>query len=861
MNDRRNGVRLSGDPSSLLCQLKRVTAVGVAFLAMLASGVMVAQAQAVDEIQAKLNAQRGQNLLQDGATAAIPRVRVYPFRPKHQVDKTSGIRHFAAPAGAHLTYNGGPVVSTVQVVIVLWGNGSYIPQLTTNVAPSMYSFFSTVTNDGFMDLLSQYSTTGVSYNGTTTNQAIGHGGSNSVIGTFTIVPSVTGSTIDDSQIQPELLAQIAAGHLPSPTYDATGNANTIYMIYFPPGITITQGGSSSCVSGGFCAYHSTVLNNSSQNVLYGVLPDMQAGSGCSTGCGASSTFGNYTSVSSHELAEAITDAAVGLAGAGNGPPLAWYDNTNGEIGDICNAQQGTLDGYTVQLEFSNAANNCVLPVSAANDFAISASPSSVSIARGASGNSTISTSVTSGSAATVSLAVSGAPSGVTASLSPTSVTAGGGATLTITVGATTAAGSYTLTVTGTEGSKVHSASVTLTVPSPTSNDFAISASPASVSIAQGASGNSTISTSVTSGSAATVSLAVSGAPSGVTASLTPASVTAGASAALNITVGATAAAGSYTLTVTGTEGTAVHSASVALTVTSVGGGGGGITNGGFESGSLSGWTATGASESVSTTAHSGTYSARLGSTSPTNGDSSISQTFTAPSGATGISFWYRMSCPDTVSYDWATATLKDNTAGTTKTLLTRICTTNPWTQVSGTLIAGHSYTLTLTSHDDNYAGDPTFTLFDDVAITTGGGGGGSGITNGGFESGSTGWTTAGTTSIAISGCHGGSSCAQAGSTSPTNGDSSFSQTFTVPAGKSQLSIWYKSTCPDTVTYDWVKITLNSTTVVPKTCTTNAWTNVTAPVTAGSSYTLTLTNHDDNYPGDPTFTLFDDVTLN
>jgi hypothetical protein len=30
-------------------------------------------------------------------------------------------------------------------------------------------------------------------------------------------------------------------------------------------------------------------------------------------------------------------------------------------------------------------------------------------------------------------------------------------------------------------------------------------------------------------------------------------------------------------------------------------------------------------------------------------------------------------------------------------------------------VAGHSYTLTLTSHDDNYAGDPTYTHFDDVS--------------------------------------------------------------------------------------------------------------------------------------------------
>ena len=81
----------------------------------------------------------------------------------------------------------------------------------------------------------------------------------------------------DAQIQSELLAQITAGHLPAPVLDAAGNPNTLYMIFFPPGKTITQGGSNSCQAGGFCAYHgttSTLLNG--KNVLYGVMPDMQA---------------------------------------------------------------------------------------------------------------------------------------------------------------------------------------------------------------------------------------------------------------------------------------------------------------------------------------------------------------------------------------------------------------------------------------------------------------------------------------------------------------------------------------------------------------------------------------------------------
>jgi hypothetical protein len=142
----------------------------------------------------------------------------------------------------------------------------------------------------------------------------------------------------------------------------------------------------------------------------------------------------------------------------------------------------------------------------------------------------------------------------------------------------------------------------------------------------------------------------------------------------------------------------------------------GIVNGGFETGSLSGWTASGASTSVTTASHSGTYAAMLGSTSPTNGDSSISQTFTAPAGTTTLTFWYANNCPDTLTYDWATATLRDNTSGTTTTILPKICAaTYAWTQVSGSLIAGHSYTLTLTSHDDNYSADPTYTLYDDVA--------------------------------------------------------------------------------------------------------------------------------------------------
>jgi hypothetical protein len=503
------------------------------------------------------------------AAAAIqvqPGARIHgtPWRDPNTARAPIG---FAAPAGAHLTYFGGPIISNVQVVEVLYGSGSYNAQVAGTTTPTMGNFFADITSTGLISLLQQYNTNIAGGTG----QVFGNG---TFGGLFQIVPAAgnNGATITDAQIQSELLAQITAGHLPAPIIDATGNPNTMYMIYFPPGKKITQGGSSSCVAGGFCAYHgttSTLLGG--KNVLYGVLPDLQPGSGCATGCGTSTTFGNYTSVTSHELVEAMTDAFVGIATV-FAPPLAWYDQTNGEIGDICNGQQGTYiangTSYTIQLEFSNAANNCVnFPVQTGPDFSVTATPASQTVTAGAGTSYTATSTATGGFTGTVSFSVSGLPAGAAASFTPASVAGSGSSTLAVTTSTTTPAGTYTLTITGTSGTLVHSTTVNLVVnPVGGVPDFTIAVSPASRTITRGTSGTYTVTIGAVNGFTGTVSLSVAGLGTRVTGTFSPTTVTGSGTSTLTVNVNARATRGTRALTITGVGGTLSHSAPASLVI-------------------------------------------------------------------------------------------------------------------------------------------------------------------------------------------------------------------------------------------------------------------------------------------------------
>ena len=106
-------------------------------------------------------------------------------------------------------------------------------------------------------------------------------------------------------------------------------------------------------------------------------------------------------------------------------------------------------------------------------------------------------------------------------------------------------------------------------------DFALSASPASVSVTQGANATTVITETPSNGFTGSVALFASGLPAGVTASFNPSNTT--SNSTLTLTASSTAATGTSTVTITGSSGTLTHTTTVTLTVNPAGGGGGAQT--------------------------------------------------------------------------------------------------------------------------------------------------------------------------------------------------------------------------------------------------------------------------------------------
>jgi galactose oxidase-like protein/PKD domain-containing protein len=236
-----------------------------------------------------------------------------------------------------------------------------------------------------------------------------------------------------------------------------------------------------------------------------------------------------------------------------------------------NVSYNSAGSFTATLTVTDNANltdpnppTRTITVSPAPDFSISASPSSQSATQGGNAAYTVSVAALNGFTDTVNFSLSGLPSGATSSFVPASVTGSGSSTLTITTAASTPVGTYTLGITGASATLSHSVNVTLIVNS--AGDFALSAAPATLQIARGASGLDTVTVTALSGFTGTVSLSVSGLPGRTSASWNPSTVTGSGSSVLTIRANKPARTGTYNLTITGTSGNLTHSIPLTLVV-------------------------------------------------------------------------------------------------------------------------------------------------------------------------------------------------------------------------------------------------------------------------------------------------------
>jgi kumamolisin len=121
------------------------------------------------------------------------------------------------------------------------------------------------------------------------------------------------------------------------------------------------------------------------------------------------------------------------------------------------------------------------------------------------------------------------------------------------------------------GSPNGTALINALAPLPTSPTFSIGASPSSVSVVQGSSGGSTITTTAIDGFDAAVALTASGQPTGVTVGFNPTPIAAPGSgtSTVKLTVASNTATGTYPITITGIGGGVTQTAKITLTVTAL----------------------------------------------------------------------------------------------------------------------------------------------------------------------------------------------------------------------------------------------------------------------------------------------------
>ncbi|MGH7138667.1 MAG: hypothetical protein ACREHD_23220, partial [Pirellulales bacterium] len=215
-----------------------------------------------------------------------------------------------------VTYNGGALLTNVEAQAVYLGSQWSTNSSLQSQATATDQYLSTLVGGSYMDMLN--------------NAGYGVGRGTSTTGVVDNISISTSIALNDSQIQSDLATMISNGQVQTP------DANRLYMVYVEPSIVVQMGSATSQTS--FLGYHGAFADGNSV-IHYAVMPYPGAPNPTPSSQGFSSAFNELTAVSSHELAEAVTDPNV------NYSTLGWYDyQQNGEIGDLAVGHYATITG-------------------------------------------------------------------------------------------------------------------------------------------------------------------------------------------------------------------------------------------------------------------------------------------------------------------------------------------------------------------------------------------------------------------------------------------------------------------------------------------------------------------------------------
>jgi hypothetical protein len=166
------------------------------------------------------------------------------------------------------------------------------------------------------------------------------------VGALTIAPSVVAT--ETPPTTDAALQAIIGAHAGGTGGWPASDANTIYTVFLPSGVTLSTGSGTSCVQ--FAGYH-----DEASGVVYALMP------WCATG-GSFTGLDQVTIATAHELLEASTDPHPRSAPAfaqTDDAHAVWQFLPGAELGDMCemahSAYQPLVGTYMVQRMWSNAS--------------------------------------------------------------------------------------------------------------------------------------------------------------------------------------------------------------------------------------------------------------------------------------------------------------------------------------------------------------------------------------------------------------------------------------------------------------------------------------------------------------------------